>query len=103
MSSHEAQLEEHRRLLMERLQRDHDELRQAAQALRPRLRALDRAEQRLRIAADALPVIAWALAELLLAAVAVRRLRNRQGGGWISLGVQAWRAWHFLRDSVRSS
>ena len=90
-------LDEHRRELDDRLQRDRIELIRAAQSLQPKLRSLDHAEHRVRIAAEALPVIAWAAAELLLAAVAVRRLRQRRSTGWISLALQMWRGYQFLR------
>jgi hypothetical protein len=90
-------LENHHRELTQRLQRDRAQLIRAAQGLQPQLRALDRTERRVRIAGEALPVIAWAVAELLLAAVAVRRLRHRQKTGWLSLALQMWRGYQFLR------
>jgi hypothetical protein len=90
-------LDDRHRELTERLQHDRAELVRVAQGLQPKLRALDRAERRVRVAAEALPVIAWAVAELLLVAVAVRRLRRRQSTGWIPLALQAWRGYQFLR------
>ncbi len=89
--------------LTARLQRDRVALIRAAQGLQPQLRSLDRAEHRVRIAAEALPVIAWAAAELLVAAVAVRRLRNHQRTGWLGLLLQVWRGYQFLRGPAAPS
>ncbi|HZP13197.1 MAG TPA: hypothetical protein VFB36_12335 [Nevskiaceae bacterium] len=96
-------LDERHEELTAKLQRDRVALIRAAQGLQPQLRALDRAEHRVRIAAEALPVIAWAAAELLLAAVAVRRLSRRQRTGWLSLLLQVWRGYQFLRGPAAPS
>ena len=98
----QAHLDDQRRELDERLRRDRQELIRVAQSLQPKLHALDRAEHRVRIAAEALPVIAWAAAELLLAAVAIRRVRNRQSTGWLSLALQMWRGYQFIRGPASS-
>ena len=96
-------LDERHQELTARLQRDRAALIRAAQGLQPQLRSLDRAERRVRIAAEALPVIAWAAAELLLAAVAVRRVGSRQRTGWLGLLLQVWRGYQFLRGPAAPS
>jgi hypothetical protein len=93
----QSQFDERHRELQQRLLHDRAELVRVAQGLQPKLRALDRAERRVRVAAEALPVIAWAVAELLLVAIAVRRVRQRQKSGWLSLALNAWRGYQFLR------
>ena len=98
-----AHLDERHEELTEKLRRDRVALIRAAQGLQPQLRALDRAERRVRVAAEALPVIAWAAAERLLAAIAVRRVRRHQKTGWLGLVLQAWRGYQFLRGPAAPS
>jgi hypothetical protein len=103
MSARENHLEAERRALVQRLERDRVELFRAARNLQPELRALDHAEQRVRQAAEALPIIAWGLAELTLAGVAVRYAMKMRRSGWVLLGLQAFRAWKSLRDSTATA
>ncbi len=98
MNLHGDHLEDHRRELTERLERDRAEIIRAAQGLQPPLQKLDRAEKRVRAAAEALPVIAWGLAELILAIAAARyAARTRSRPGWLMLGLQAFRLYRTLR------
>ena len=96
-------LESHHKELIRRLEHDRIELIRAAQALQPHLRQLDHAEKRVRQAAEALPVIAWGLAELTLAGVAIRWALQARRSGWVVLGLQAFRAWKALKDSAQSA
>jgi hypothetical protein len=92
-----SEIEEHRQKLEQKLAQDRAELIQAAQDLQPQIRALDRAEKRVRLTAELLPIIGWALAELALVAVATRWARMGRRAGWPALAFQAWRAWKVLR------
>jgi hypothetical protein len=97
-----SETEQHRKKLEEQLAQDRAALIRAAQDLQPPLRALDRAEKRVRVAAEVLPVIAWAVAELALLTLAARWARQGKGkaASWPMLLFQAWRAWHALRKPV---
>jgi len=96
-------LEAQHKELIQRLERDRVALIRAAQALQPHLRQLDHAEKRVRLAAEALPVIAWGIAELTLAGVAVRWALQMRKSGWLVLGLQAFRAWKALKDSTHTA
>jgi hypothetical protein len=103
MSARESHLEAERRQLVQRLERDRVELLRAARNLQPELRALDHAERRVRQAAEALPIIAWGLAELTVAGVAIRYALKMRRSGWVVLGLQAFRAWQALRESTATA